>query len=45
VLKRRLPDWLTEPALRAVVSGFAPAHRKHGGAGAWYVFLKRRSDQ
>lgn len=39
VLKRRLPDWLNErPDL---VSGFAKAHRKHGGEGALYVFLKR----
>lgn len=41
VLKRRLPDWLASPGLRPVVSGMAPAHRKHGGAGASYVFLRR----
>ena len=41
VLKKRLPEWLAERDLRALVSGFAPAHRTHGGAGAFYVFLKR----
>ncbi len=41
VLKRRLPEWLSEPAIRPLVSGFAPAHRAHGGAGAFYVFIKR----
>lgn len=41
VLKRRLPEWLSEPDLRAQVTGFAQAHRKHGGGGAYYVFLKR----
>lgn len=41
VLKRRLPEWLAERDIRAFVSGFAPAHRTHGGAGAFYVFLKR----
>ncbi|MEZ6022761.1 MAG: Smr/MutS family protein [Hyphomonadaceae bacterium] len=41
VLKQRLPDWLAQPELRGVVSGFAQAHRSHGGAGAYYVFLKR----
>lgn len=41
VLKRRLPDWLAERDLATLVSGFAPAHRSHGGAGAFYVFLKR----
>jgi len=41
VLKRRLPEWLSEPDIRPLVSGFAPAHRAHGGAGAFYVFIKR----
>ncbi len=41
VLKRRLPEWLSEPNIRPLVSGFAPAHRAHGGAGAFYVFIKR----
>jgi DNA-nicking Smr family endonuclease len=43
VLKRRLPEWLAEHDLRPLVSGFAQAHRAHGGEGAYYVFL-RRSD-
>jgi DNA-nicking Smr family endonuclease len=41
VLKQRLPDWLAE--VRPLIAGFAQAHRQHGGAGAFYVFLKRRS--
>ncbi len=41
VLRRTLPQWLAEPDLRAWVAGYAPAHPKHGGAGAFYVFLKR----
>ncbi|MGD9814344.1 MAG: Smr/MutS family protein [Hyphomonadaceae bacterium] len=41
VLKRRLPDWLGDADVRPLVSGFAQAHRTHGGAGAFYVFLKR----
>jgi DNA-nicking Smr family endonuclease len=44
VLKRALPEWLAAGDLRALVSGFAPAHRSHGGAGAYYVFLKRARD-
>lgn len=40
VLKQRLPDWLAE--LRPLIAGYAQAHRQHGGAGAFYVFLKRR---
>jgi DNA-nicking Smr family endonuclease len=42
VLKQRLPDWLAAPPLSDLVSGFAPAHRTHGGAGAFYVFLRAR---
>ncbi len=41
VLRRCLPGWLAEPDLRPLVTGFAQAHRKHGGSGAYYVFLKR----
>lgn len=41
VLKRRLPEWLAEPGLRGLVSGYARAHRSHGGDGALYVFVRR----
>ena len=41
VLKRALPEWLAERDLRALIAGYAQAHRSHGGAGAFYVFLKR----
>lgn len=44
VLRQRLPDWLAEAANRTIVSGFAQAHRQHGGSGAYYVFLKRRPE-
>ncbi len=44
VLKRRLPEWLNTSELRPIVSGFAQAHRMHGGAGAFYVFLKLTDD-
>jgi DNA-nicking Smr family endonuclease len=44
VLKRRAPDWLAEPAIRAMVAGVSEAHRRHGGKGALYVTLRRRPD-
>jgi DNA-nicking Smr family endonuclease len=43
VLRRRVPEWLAEPPLRAMVAGLSEAHRRHGGAGALYVALKRQS--
>lgn len=40
VLRAALPGWLER--LRPVVTGYAAAHAKHGGGGAWYVFLRAR---
>jgi DNA-nicking Smr family endonuclease len=42
VLRRGFLHWLELPEARALISGYAPAHAKHGGGGAWYVFLRRR---
>ena len=42
VLRRRLPDWLNQPACRPHVLAFAVARPEHGGAGAFYVLLRRR---
>lgn len=41
VIRASVHEWLTGPALRGVVSGFAPAARKHGGDGALYVTIRR----
>jgi DNA-nicking Smr family endonuclease len=41
VLKRCLPEWLERSDVRPLVSGYAQAHRAHGGAGAFYLFIKR----
>lgn len=43
VLRRRVPEWLAEAPVRAVVAGLSPAERHHGGEGALYVALKRKS--
>ena len=40
VLRQNLPTWLEHPDIRHVIAEYAPAHIKHGGGGAWYVFLK-----
>jgi DNA-nicking Smr family endonuclease len=44
VIKRRFPEWIADPRLRTILAGYAPAHRQHGGAGAFYVFLKRANE-
>lgn len=42
VIRASIQEWLQAHALRGVVSGFSPAHRRHGGDGAFYVTLRRR---
>ena len=41
VLREALPLWLGQADLQPLVSGIAEAHIKHGGAGAFYVSLRR----
>lgn len=41
VLNREVPRWLGEPEFRALVVGFSPAHKRHGGEGALYVRVRR----
>lgn len=42
VLRSALPRWLNEAEFRTHVSGFQPAHPKHGGGGAFYIWLRRK---
>ncbi|MBX9614442.1 MAG: Smr/MutS family protein [Caulobacteraceae bacterium] len=42
VIRASIHEWLQGHALRGVVSGFAMAHRRHGGDGAIYVTLRAR---
>ncbi|SPF79436.1 Smr/MutS family protein [Pseudoprimorskyibacter insulae] len=41
VLKRQVPQWLRLSPLTHVVLQVTEAHIKHGGAGAYYVYLRR----
>lgn len=43
VLRRVVPHWLRLPDLRPAVLGFEEAVAHHGGSGALYVRLRRRS--
>ncbi len=42
ILRHQVPGWLTAPPLGALVLDIREAHQKHGGGGAYYVYLKRR---
>ncbi len=41
VLRRQVPQWLSQPEFRMLVVGFEEAHIGHGGAGALYVRIRR----
>lgn len=43
VLRRSVPHWLGLPDLRPMVVGFEEAAPQHGGSGALYVRLRRRT--
>ena len=41
VLRHQVPQWLRMPPIAPMVMQVAPAHRSHGGDGAYYVYLRR----
>jgi DNA-nicking Smr family endonuclease len=41
VLKQMVPRWLNEPELAALIASVQPAHARHGGGGALYVYLRK----
>lgn len=42
VLRESLPQWVREPPLNAIVLETAQAQHHHGGAGAYYIYLRRK---
>jgi DNA-nicking Smr family endonuclease len=42
VLRHQVPHWLRLPPLGQAVLQVSEAHLKHGGSGAYYVYLRRR---
>ena len=41
VLRQNFPIWINSDDIRPMIASYAGAHIRHGGTGAWYVFLKR----
>ena len=41
-LRHQVPQWLRLPPLGPAVLQVSEAHLKHGGSGAYYVYLRRR---
>lgn len=42
VLRHQVPQWLSMPPLSSAVLQVSNAHGKHGGSGAYYVYLRKR---
>ena len=42
VLRHNVPQWLRMPPLASLVLQITEAHLKHGGGGAYYVYLRRQ---
>jgi len=42
VLRHQVPQWLSMPPLASVVLQITQANVKHGGGGAYYVYLRRQ---
>lgn len=41
VLRHQVPQWLSMPPLSSAVLQVSQAHIRHGGGGAYYVYLRR----
>jgi DNA-nicking Smr family endonuclease len=42
ILKEMVPRWLHEREFESLSAGSGPAHRRHGGDGALYVYLRKK---
>ena len=42
ILRHSLPHWLNAPPVKSRILQVASAHRRHGGGGAFYVYLRRQ---
>ena len=45
VLRRLVPQWLSEPELRGLVVSHTASHVRHGGEGALYVRLRKAGNR
>ena len=43
IIKKSLTSWIKNSDIMPLILYVAPAHSKHGGGGAFYVYLKKRN--
>ena len=44
ILRMSTPTWLKQTPLAQVILDVTQAHQRHGGAGAYYIYLRRNRD-
>lgn len=42
-IRAELSHWLEDTNLRSRIAALRPAHQRHGGSGAFYLILRRRT--
>ena len=42
ILKNSVPEFIMNSEIKNKISSILPAHRKDGGSGAFYIFLKKK---
>lgn len=42
ILRHAVPHWLAAPPLVGRILQIVPAHQRHGGGGAYYIYLRRQ---
>ncbi len=42
ILRQHVPRWLELPPLKSAILQVSQAHQRHGGSGAYYIYLRRR---
>ncbi len=42
VLRHALPQWLDAPDMHPMILNISAAHARHGGGGAYYVYLRKK---
>lgn len=45
VLRSQVPLWLEQGGTQSIVVGIQTAHQRHGGGGALYVYLRRKTSR
>ncbi len=43
VIKRAFPEWVRAPEMSKLIAHFCPSHKKHGGEGAFYIFIRSKA--